>query len=96
MATLQPQVFVYYRLRAADSAQALAVFRSLLSSLAAEGLNVASLQLLQRQDSDSSLPTWMEVYGPDLAEPLALKARFAAVMAPFVQGLRHRELFTAL
>jgi len=90
------EIFVYYRLRAADTAAALAAFQALRAELAAEGHAVEALRVMQRQDSDISLPTWMEIYGPGLADPLALEARVAVVMAPFVQGLRHRELFTAL
>ena len=96
MSAMQPEIFVYYRIRAADSAAALAAFRELQEQLASEGVPVSDLRVLQRQDSDSSLPTWMEIYGPGLSDPVGLEVRVAAAMAPFVQGLRHRECFTAL
>ncbi len=96
MSSMQPEIFVYYRIRAADSAAALTAFRKLQEQLAAEAVPISALRVLQRQDSDSSLPTWMEVYGPGLNDPVGLEARVAAAMAPFVQGLRHRECFTAL
>jgi len=82
------EIFVYYRMRASDAAAALEAFG------AARGeADPAALRILQRQDSEPSLLTWMEIYGPGLTDPFGLEARIAQAMTPFVQGLRHREVF---
>jgi hypothetical protein len=79
------ELFVYYRVRAAQAADAQAAFE-----VARAG---RPLRLLQRQDPDPSLLTWMEVYP---AAQTAAEPAMAAAMAPFVQGLRHREAFEPL
>lgn len=82
------ELYVYYKLHAGQTAAALAAFE------AARGQ--APVRLLQRQDSDPCLMTWMEVYGPGLDDPAGLERRIAAAMAGFVLGLRYREVFEPL
>ena len=82
---MSEELFVYYRLRADQAVAARAAFEAVRAG--------RPLRLLQRQDPDPSLLTWMEVYpaAQGGAEPAV-----AAAMAPFVQGLRHREAFQPL
>jgi len=79
------ELFVYYRLQAAQADAARAAFEAARAG--------RPLRLLQRQDPDPSLLTWMEVYPAALA---GAEPGVAAAMAPFVQGLRHREAFEPL
>lgn len=79
-------LYVYYQVREADAAAALAAFR------AARGASAAP-QLLRRPDAAQGLQTWMEVYdrAPTEAEPY-----IAAAMAPWISGARHLEHFVPL
>lgn len=85
MSTTTPELFVYYRIRAVQAEAACQAFEAARAGRA--------LRLLQRHDPDPSLLTWMEVYPAALA---AAEPELAAAMAPFVQGLRHREAFEPL
>ena len=78
------ELYVYYKLRAERAAAARAAFE------AARG--DASVRLLQRPNGGDLL-TWMEIHA---IEQSAVEARIAAAMAPFIEGDRHRERFTAL
>lgn len=80
------ELYVYYRLKPEQASAAQAAFEA-----ARVG---APVRLLQGQDLEQGLLTWMEVYGADL--PLPLEPRIAAAMEPFVQGTRHHERFEPL
>lgn len=82
------EIYVYYRLHLDQAAAARAAFD------AARG--GAPVRVLQRHDSDPLMVTWMEIYGAGVDDPLGLEQEIAAAMTPFVQGLRHRELFMPL
>jgi hypothetical protein len=82
------EIYVYYRLQLDQTATARAAFDAARAG--------APVRVLQRHDSDPLMVTWMEIYGPGLADPLQLEQHIANAMAPYVQGLRHRELFTPL
>ena len=79
------ELFVYYRLKAAQAAEALAAFEAVRAG--------RPLRVLQRHDPDPSLLTWMEIYPAELA---SAEPAIAEAMSPFVQGLRHREAFEPL
>ncbi|MET0518130.1 MAG: DUF4936 family protein [Burkholderiaceae bacterium] len=85
MSTAAAEVYVYYRLKVEQATAARAAFERARGD--------APVRLLQRQDGEPGLLTWMEVYEPGLD---ALELRIAAALAGFVQGLRHRECFVAL
>lgn len=80
--------YVYYKLRPERAVAARAAFEAARAD--------APVRLLQRQDSDPGMLTWMEIYGPELVDAAACERRIAAAMAPYVQGLRHGEAFDAL
>ncbi|QPF73953.1 DUF4936 family protein [Roseateles sp. DAIF2] len=79
------ELFVYYRLRAVDVDAARSAFEDARAG--------RPLRLLQRQDADPSLLTWMEIYP---AAQVDAEPAVAAAMSAFVQGLRHREVFEPL
>ncbi|WIT11106.1 DUF4936 family protein [Paucibacter sediminis] len=79
---------MYYRLVAERAPEAWHAF------LAARGDE--PVRLLQRQDSDGARLTWMEIYGPSLHDGPGLEQKIAAAMAPFIDGDRHAEIFSAL
>lgn len=83
------ELYVYYKVRAADAAAAQAAF---VAARAAAGL-----RLLQRVDAaEPELLTWMEIYPSALAADAALQARMEQAMAPWREGARHLERFAAL
>lgn len=86
MSAAPAELYVYYKLHARQAQAALAAFTQARAE--------APVRLLQRQEADQPLLTWMEIYGPGVADAAALEAHIAAVMAPFAQGPRHREVFT--
>ncbi|WP_349744421.1 DUF4936 family protein [Roseateles cavernae] len=86
--TAQAELYIYYKLGPAQAEAALAAFE--------QARGEAPVRLLQRRDGDAALLTWMEVYGPDVAQAQLVEQRIAAVMAPFAVGARHREAFEAL
>ena len=88
MSAAPAELYVYYKLHERQAEAALAAF--------ALARGAAPVRLLQRQEAGQPLLTWMELYGPGVADAAALEARIAAVMAPFAQGPRHREAFTPL
>jgi hypothetical protein len=79
-------LYVYYRVREADAAAALAAFR------AARGASLEP-RLMRRPEGPQGLQTWMEVYdgAPEDAEP-----RIAAALAAWISGERHLEHFVPL
>jgi hypothetical protein len=75
--------YVYYRVREADLAPAVAALNSL----------PGSFELLRRPGASDGLVTLMEVHRADDA---ALEARCAAAVAPWLRGVRHIEVFSPL
>ena len=86
MSAAPAELYVYYKLHERQAEAARAAF--------ALARGMAPVRLLQRQEAGQPLLTWMEIYGPSLADAATLEAHIAAVMAPFAQGPRHREVFT--
>ncbi len=84
----QAELYIYYKLGLAQAETALAAFQ--------QARGEAPVRLLQRRDGDAAILTWMEIYGPDVAQAELLEQCVAAVMAPFAVGTRHREVFQAL
>jgi Domain of unknown function (DUF4936) len=80
------ELYVYYRLAPEQVRAARAAFEAACAG--------ASVRLLQRQEPEQGLLTWMEIYEPELAA--TLEPRVATAMAAFVQGARHYERFAAL
>lgn len=85
---VQAELYIYYKLGQAQAEVALEAFE--------QARGEAPVRLLQRHDGDAALLTWMEIYGPDVAQAQFVEQRVAAVMAPFAVGTRHREVFLAL
>jgi hypothetical protein len=75
--------YVYYRVREADLAAATAALRAL----------PGDVELLRRPEANDGFVTLMEVHRGD--DP-ALEARCAAAIAPWLQGVRHVEVFAPL
>jgi hypothetical protein len=75
--------YVYYRVREAD----------LAAAAAALGALPGEVELLRRPGADDGLVTLMEVHRN---EDPALEAQCAAAVAPWLQGVRHVEVFAPL
>jgi hypothetical protein len=75
--------YVYYRVREADLAAVSAALRALQGDV----------ELLRRPGASDGLVTLMEVHRADDA---AVEARCAAAVAPWLQGVRHVEVFAPL
>ena len=94
------ELFVYYRVRPADAVEALAAVRRLHAQLRSDRPGLCA-RLLRRTDDDHELQTWMETYATDpphdgiSAEWQADIEASARVLAPFIQGTRHTEVFIA-
>jgi len=93
------QVFVYYRVRAADAVAAIAAVRALQAKLQAE-LPGLDCTLSRRADSDAELITLMESYchtdGVDEAWRRAIERSAGESLAAWVVGQRHVEVFVPL
>jgi len=90
------ELYVYYKLRAAQAAVA-------SERIAAQRYELPAgvqLRLLQRDADDvkaAELLTWMEIYQGASAQELALAERaVAAALAPCIEGERHVERFSPL
>lgn len=95
---MAPQLFVYYRVRAAHRAAAIEALRG-LHALWHAADPALGCELMQRADGDSTndLVTLMEVYrhaagvAPAWQERIEREAR--AALAPWLVGERHVEVF---
>ena len=97
-----PELFIYYRLDLADAPAALRAAALFQGDLR---LRYAWLRtrLLRRPQANDGQETWMETYSADPAmnstgvtpEVTAQIEQAAAVLAPFLRGARHAELFLA-
>ncbi len=96
------ELFVYYRIAAADAARCEALVRGLQARLMHEipGLRA---RLLARPSTGDAERTWMETYaldaegGPSTVDA-SLEQRIdaeAAVLAPYLRGPRHVEVFVS-
>lgn len=82
-----PELYVYYKVAEAQVEAALRAYEQALPGL-------DGLRLLRREPSESGLQTWMEVHnGP---EARANEVRLAAVLAPYISGIRQVECFVTL
>ena len=93
------EVFIYYRVRAADAAALLAAAQRWHASLRQQYPGLKP-RLLRRSDDGHALQTWMETYAADpLPEGIspALQSDIEAqarVLAPWIDGPRHIEVFS--
>ena len=93
---MRADLYVYYKVRAADTAQLAPLVRAMQARLgAAEGV---SAQLKRRPGEPDGLQTWMEVYPAAPAGFAATLARAAhdAELEPLLAGPRRVEVFTDL
>jgi len=90
------QVFVYYRVRAADAAVAIAAVRALHAGFRAE-LPGLVCTLSQRADNDAELLTLMETYrhanAVDDAWRRTIERAAGESLAAWIVGERHVEVF---
>lgn len=103
------QLFVYYRVRSADTPGVLTAVSGLQTDLRQRHPGLLT-QLLRRPEEQDGCQTWMEAYAVTSAEPSpedtqpqgitpALQAQIeasAAVLAPLLAGARHVEVFESL
>jgi hypothetical protein len=99
MKRLPAELYIYYKLPAAQAEAALAALQPAWAALQTRWPQLQS-RLLQRDESSADgLQTWMEIHRPapempqDWAQDLAA---LAEVLAPFLAGGRHVERFRAL
>jgi len=77
------ELYVYYKVAAADAAAALALLAAW-----------PSVRLLRRSDEAGALQTWMEIHtGP---EAIRSEQALALALQPYLAGPRHVERFVAL
>jgi hypothetical protein len=95
------ELFIYYRVRAADAAAALAAVREMQARLRTEFPSLRA-RVLRRPDRDNApdnrLQTWMETYATDAGMTDTLREHIAAqalALRPLIDGDRHIEAFAA-
>ena len=97
-----PELFIYYRLDVADAPAAQAAVAVFQAGLLARYPWLRT-RLLRRPNATDGQETWMETYAadpalnrtgitPDIAAQIELAA---AVLAPWLRGARHTEVFQA-
>lgn len=97
-----PELFIYYQLDVADAPaaqRAVAVFQAGLSAR----YPWLRARLLRRPNATDGQETWMETYAADpalsttgITPAIAAQIeRAAAVLAPWLRGVRHAEVFLA-
>lgn len=93
------ELFVYYRVAAADAPRCEVAVLDMQARLMAHAPRLLA-RLLARPETAEGLETWMETYaveGPPAGGiDVALEARIeaeAAALAPLLQGPRHVEVF---
>lgn len=97
------ELFVYYRVRAADAAATLAAVRAFQAEVLADAPALVA-RLLRRPGEADGVQTWMETYSTDPERSphgvsADLQARIesrALTLAPHLDGPRHAEVFTLL
>ena len=96
------ELFIYYRLDVADAPAAQAAVAVFQAGLLARYPWLRA-RLLRRPNATDGHETWMETYAADPAlnstgitpEVTAQIEQAAAVLAPFLRGVRHTEVFLA-
>ncbi len=97
-----PELFIYYRLDVADAPAAQAAVAVFQASLSARYPWLRA-RLLRRPNATDGQETWMETYAADpalnstgITPAIAAQIKLAAaVLAPWLRGVRHTELFLA-
>jgi hypothetical protein len=89
-------LYVYYKVRDADTAQLAPLVRAMQARLA--GSENVSVQLKRRPGNNDGLQTWMEVYPavPAGFDALLARAVIDAGLEPLLAGPRRVEVFTDL
>lgn len=96
------ELFIYYRVEAAKARDARAAVLAMQARLQADMAHLVA-HLMQRDDGNSELQTWMETYrtdprhaaaGIDVAMQALIESASSAVQA-CVAGTRHTEVFIA-
>lgn len=96
------ELFVYYRVRLADSAAVEATIRAVQDRLRARHPGLIA-RLLHRPEAEDGLQTWMEIYAADPAQaPMGVATHWqvsieteAAALLPLLAGPRRTEVFIA-
>jgi hypothetical protein len=91
------EIYVYYRVAAADAAVVAVQVRALQAGLCAAHRGLQA-RLLRRPMVQADVQTWMEVYAIDGGVDEALQRAIesaAASLLPSLQGPRHCEVFEA-
>jgi len=96
------EIFVYYRVRAADAAAVKIAAQAMQAQLRAQHPGLVT-RLLHRPDAQDGHQTWMETYAadpthwPEGIDPLLQAAvdRAAGALQPLLAGPRHTEVFIA-
>ena len=96
------ELYVYYRVRAATAADALAAVRRMQRELRARHPELIA-RLLRRPEAADGLQTWMETYAVDPAregggvgsELQSDIENQAQALLPLLDGARHVEVFVA-
>ncbi|MCV2368955.1 DUF4936 family protein [Roseateles oligotrophus] len=86
-AGLLPELYVYYRVDAAQAEAALRAFDQ-------AGLGFNGPRLLRREHESPGQQTWMEIHCG--AQAQESEAKLAALLAPYISGARHIERFLPL
>ena len=97
-----PELFIYYRLDVADTPAAQAAVAVFQADLLAR-YPWLKARLLRRPNATDGQETWMETYAADpalnstgITPAVAAEIELAAaVLAPWVRGPRHTEVFLA-
>ena len=91
------ELFIYYRVRAADAREAQAAVSQLHAQLCGTYPRL-NARLLRRPAEENGSQTWMETYASPDGISDAMQTRIeseALVMAPLIDGPRHIEVFVA-
>ncbi|MDP3822770.1 MAG: DUF4936 family protein [Burkholderiales bacterium] len=97
-----PELFIYYRLDVADAPAAQAAVAVFQAGLLAR-YPWLKARLLRRPNATDGQETWMETYAADpalnttgITPAIAAEIELAAaVLTPWLRGVRHIELFQA-
>ena len=93
------ELFVYYRVAAADAARCAAEVAAFQARLTRDEPGLIA-RLLARPGAADGIETWMETYALGTPQGAGIDARLeariadeAAALAPFLRGPRHVEVF---
>jgi len=91
------ELFIYYRVRAADAREAQAAVSQLHAQLCGTYPRL-NARLLRRPAEENGPQTWMETYASPDGISDAMQTRIeseALMLAPLIDGPRHTEVFVA-